>query len=282
MIEKNIFIEKQDGKKIFVNIFEKDKKAPNVIYIQTPIASVVELKECYYHLSKYGLNVFALDLSGIGKSEGAVKDFDIKTIGEDIDACVEYIKREYNDVIHLFGGTGTGGILAQHYISGDNSLKSFAQFGLAIHKDISPMINPIVGKAIYLVTPVIKKVIPNLNIKMKPNKFSGKNADKENQWYKEVTKKGIMDINISVLHTLLKIFISDTSNLKEKPSCPVLVFAPKHDRYFPMSYMEKYYNWLKEPKKIHVIDDAHLSFIWHSEEICEAASKWFLQHSGND
>ncbi len=37
--------------------------------------------------------------------------------------------------------------------------------------------------------------------------------------------------------------------IKNKPQCPVLVFAPKYDRYTDFSYYEKYYNWLNNPKK---------------------------------
>lgn len=281
MIEKNLFIEKQNGEKLFVNVLENDINAPNVIYIQTPIGSVVELKECYYHLSKYGLNVFAVDLSGIGQSEGEIKDFTINTLHEDIDFCIKYIKENYNNIFHLFGGTGTGGILAQHYISGDNSIKSFVQYGLAIHKDVSALANPLMTKIIYLIVPLIKKLSPNMTLKFKPSKYNGKNAEEENKWYEELirNKPGVMDMNIGLLSTLLDIFLSETSNIKKKPSCPVLVFAPKHDRYFSMSYIEKYYSWLDEPKAIHEMDDSHLSFLWHSEEICKKASEWFYKFS---
>lgn len=281
MIEKDYYLKKKNGDKLYINILENDIKAPNVIYIQTPTGSVAELKECYLSLSKYGLNVFALDLSGVGKSDGDMRDFSVKSLQEDIEACIEFISENYNDVIHLFGGTGTGGILGQYYASGNTAIKSFVQYGLAIHKDVSIFPNPHLIKVSYGMLPWFKKVFPNLNLRFSPTKYNGKNADKENEWYEKQMKEKpeSISMHISLMNTLCDIFLNNKSNIINKPSCPVLVFAPKHDRYYSFSYIERYYKWLDEPKEIYIIEDSHLSFIWHAEEICKAASEWFKKYS---
>jgi len=282
MMEKDIFIKKENGNKLFTNILENDINDPNVIYIPTPLMSVVELKESYYPLSNYGLNVFALDFSGIGKSEGEVKDITIESIHDDIDTCIKYIKENYNSSIHMFGASGTGGAIVQHYSTGNDSIKSLIQYGVANYKDASPLIGESAGRTfmIKMLNPILslnKKLRPNLNIYAKPPEYNGINAEKESEWFEEHKKE--MHVNINLFKAMLDIFLSKSSNIKDKPKCPVLVFAPKHDRYFSFTYIKKYYNWLDEPKEIYEIDDSHLSFIWRAEEICKKASDWFYKYS---
>jgi len=277
MHEKNIYIENKLGEKLYVNVLEFHNDAPNIVYIQTPIGSVIDLKNCYTPLVKHGFNVFAIDLSGIGQSEGKVSAFSIETLKNDLDACVAYIKENYNDVVHMFGGTGTGGVLGQHYITGENEIKSFVQYGLANYKDVSALGNSTMIKLLYPILPLFQKLAPNMKIKFKPNDFNGKHADKENEWYEQLMRANpkVMDMSISILKTLLDILLSKTSNIKNRPNCPVLVFAPMHDRYFTMNYIQKYYNWLDKPKKMYEIDDSHLSFVWHAEDVCREACRWF-------
>ncbi len=177
--------------------------------------------------------------------------FSTDTLKNDLDACVAYIKENYNHVVHMFGGTGTGGVLGQYYITGETEIKSFAQYGLANYEDVSALGNPIMIKLIYPILPLFQKLAPNMKIKFKPNNFNGKHADKENEWYTELIRSNpkVLDMSIAILKTLLDILLSKRSNIKDRPNCPVLVFAPKHDRYFSMAYIQKYYNWIDKPKK---------------------------------
>lgn len=285
MKDKNYYLTKKDGKKLFINILENDKNSPNIIFIQTPICSVTEMKDTYYSLSKYGFNVFALDLYGSGKSDGSMAELSIETVHEDLSACIDYVIKNYNDVIHFYAGNGIGGMLAQHYLSQETPVRSFVQYGVAIHGDVSIFKQPVVIKACYPFMLIIAKIFPNFKIKYEKvanlEGYKGKNAEKEYNWYKEKMKKypGAFDMQMSFLSTLLKMFLSKKSFLKYKPMCPVLVVAPKYDRFVDFSYYQKYYNWLDNPKQIFEIDDSHISFEWHAEEICKVASEWFKQFS---
>ena len=205
----------------------------------------------------------------------------MELLHEDIDACIKYVTINYNENIHFFGGTGTGGILGQHYVSGTKNIRSFVQYGVANYKDTSIYMPLILAKIMYPLLKVLRKVKPNMKIKFSPTKFNGKNAEKENNWYKELMKNnpGVMDMNISLLCTLFDILLHKSSNINNKPSCPTLVLASKHDRYFSNMYTEKYYDWLEEPKEIFKIDDSHLSFLWHADKICDKAAEWFNKYS---
>ena len=70
MIDKNHYIIKDNGNKLYVHILHNRLEAPNIIYIQTPIGSVTELKECYLPLSKYGLMYLLLIYLALERAKG--------------------------------------------------------------------------------------------------------------------------------------------------------------------------------------------------------------------
>lgn len=285
MFDRDYYLTKKNGKKLYVNILENDPSSPNVIFIQTPVCSVIELKETYRSLSKFGLNVFALDLFGSGQSEGTLKDLSIKTVHEDLAICIDYITNNYNDVIHVYAGSGMGGMLAQHYLSQKTPIKSFVQYGVAIYRDISIFKYPTLIKSCYPLIILLANLFPTLKIKFEKiadfKDYQGKNAAQEKSWYQAKMDEfpGAFDLQMSFLKTYLQMFLGNKSLLQNKPQCPVLVVAPKYDRFTPFSYFQRYFNWLEKPKELFLVEDSHLSFIWRAEEICKVASKWFLKHS---
>ncbi len=285
MIDKNIYLSKSNGNKLYVNVLETKKDAPNVIYIMTPIGTVKDFKDYYTPLAGNGCNVFALDLSGKGKSEGELQDFSMDSIVEDVDTLVDYILEEYSEDIHVFGATGTGGILAQAYLTSNstqaNIVKSFTQTGIAIHGDMSIMGSSTVYKMLHKIVPLITKVSPKLTIKFKVPKYKGVNAEKEAAWYEQFQKEhpGALDMDIAFVKTLLHIFYSPKSPIIKKVNCPTLVIIPQHDRFFYPSYVKKYYDSLSSPKKFHSMNDSHLCFVWNSDEICREVGEWVEENS---
>lgn len=279
---KELQIKNKDGNKLYVDHYFNSENAPNIIYLQTPVTSVIEYKMCYEPLTRYGFNIFALDLSGIGKSEGNINDFSMTTMECDVDACMDYIKCNFSNVIHIYGGTGTGGAIAQYYVSHKNYVASFAQFGVAIFNDLSHMgINTNMLKVLYPILKGIRKVKPNATFKLSLPKYTGKNAEKENQLYADLMKShpGIFNMKISLLTSYLGIFLEKNSCIKNLPKCPTLVFEALHDRYYPIKYYRDYYDSLICEKKIHSIDDVHNSYVFHADEVCSVIADWFLQHT---
>ena len=284
MLDKSIHIEKKNENKLYVNILEKSSEAPNVIYIMTPMGDVSKFKEFYSPLVDYDCNVFAISLSGIGKSEGLMKDFSIDSITDDIDTLVDYIKENYSEDLHIFGATGMGGILAQAYLAKSNlsfSVKSFTQTGVAIYGDMSIMSNSRVYKMLNKVIPFISKIFPELTIKFKVPKFKGINALKETEWYLKFQKENpkALDMHIAFVKTILGIFFNSDSPIRNKISCPTLVIIPKYGRYYYPSYVKRYYELLDNPKRNYTMEDSHLVFVWNSQEICREVSKWVHTYS---
>lgn len=266
---------------VFVNCMVSDSKAPNVIFIMTPIGSVDhELALGNYRpLVEKGLNVFAVDLPGTGKSSKGT--FTYENIKAAIKNVGNYIMENYPAPIHLYGGTGTGGVIGQALASDQDLsfLKSFSQFGVANYKDVSVLGNNILLKLAYPWIKLGARLYPKYKVKFKIPKYSGYNAEKENRWYHDTmtAHSGIFDLHLEVIHTLLWLMLSQESPLKDKPKPPTLVMASHHDRYFNEVYINKYYKGLSPVKKIHWFNDSHCVFVWNPEALADQVFEWIRQ-----
>lgn len=278
-----IYITKKTGVRLFCRHYFHSKDAPNLIYIQTPLDSVDSfMAECYLPLAGYGLNVFALDLTGIGKSEGSAHTFSLEQYVEDLDACINFITKEYSDDIHLFGATGTGGIIGQYYAGATEKLTSFIQYGVGIYKDLSLLPYPSwLLKGMYLLLKGAAKWFPASKITFPIPEYTGYNAVNDNSFYEIALAEnpGALAQPVSILKSVFDMLLAKNSVLSSGPNCPTLVFEVCHDRYFPRSYYQNYFKALHGVKKLYTIDDTHCSFYFRAEEVCYEAAQWVHKYS---
>lgn len=270
---------------IYLRCLVHNTNVPNVIFLMTPIGSVdteIAIKN-YRPLFDEGFNIFAIDLPGIGNSSDGKFSYDeIKMAIKD---AVDFILKNYCDSIHLYGGTGTGGIIAQA-IASDKDLpyfKSFSQFGVANHGDLSVIGNSKLLKLMYPIIKTVARIFPKYRIKFRVPKYNGFNAEKENLWYQNRMKQHpkIFDLPLEVVHTLLWFLISKDSPIKTVPKIPTLVIAAKYDRYFTYEYVKRYYEKLESNKKLHWIDDSHCVFAWNAKQLSNEVNTWIHSKKGN-
>lgn len=270
---------KKGLKKIFCNQYITDKRAMNIIVTHTPIVCTYDLLKVYEPLTQHKVNVFAIDFSGTGKSEGDKNKFSRKSIIEDLDTVIEYIKENLSDDIYLYGSTGIGGVFAQYYVSERNNVKAFAQFACMRYKHTQELGYPL--WLIRCVCPLLK-VLPNIMLRFTPPKYNGVNAELDNAFY-EVELKNKSSYNGKCSSKIMLAFLESAilrdSSLRKEIKIPTLVFKTRHDRYFPRNYFDKYYEGLLCEKKLVEIDDVHNSYYLHSEQFCEEVYNWFsMQH----
>lgn len=278
--ENKVFLGKE-GKRSYVRAFEISKNAPSIIFIMTPIGSVGDsIVDNYIKgLTGKSCNVFALDFLGIGKSEGNARDISLNNMEESILELICYIKINYNDNIHFYGGTGLGGVIGQVLVSSKKIKKyisSFIQYGVSIYGDTTIMGNTKLLKALYPILKLLNRIIPSGRLKFKIPPYKGVNAEEEEKWYRGIMAKNpnAFDFNISLFKVILDIFFSKKSALLSNVNCPVLVLAPKYDRYYYKDYFDRYFNNLIQPKEIFWIDGSHISFDWKAEELNAKILDW--------
>ncbi len=262
---------------IFCNVYITNKNAMNIIVTHTPIVSTLEMQQAYEPLIELGVNVFAFDFSGTGKSGGKEKDFSRDSIVKDMDAVVDYIETNYSSNIHVFGNTGIGGMFAQYYVSSSNRIKSFAQFACVDYKNTAGIGYP------YAVVKALCSglgLLPNLHFTMKPPKYRGYNEDKDNNFYKVLEQRypDIWKTSSKILQAMLECFVASDSTIKNGVNVPTLVFKTMHDRYFKPEYFDAYYNSLTCKKKLVQIDDTHNSYYFDSITFCTTVYQWFKEN----
>ena len=65
---------------LFCNTYITSKTAMNIVVTHTPIITTLEMQQSYEPLAKYGVNIFAFDFLGTGKSSGNPKDFHVNRL----------------------------------------------------------------------------------------------------------------------------------------------------------------------------------------------------------
>lgn len=261
--------------KIFCNQRIHSKSSINIIVTHTPIVSTVDIQNIYEPLTKYPVNIFAIDFSGTGYSENT-KYLSRSSIVSDLDAIVAHIQAEYSEVVFLFGNAGIGGILAQYYVQARNNVKGFAQFACMSYGDTQGMGYPTF--LVKLCCPILR-VLPNFKIVMKPPKYTGYHAKLDEDVYLKMTKgrKDFWKTDSKFLLTLLEMAVDRNSALQKKSTTPTLVFKTNYDRYFSQAHFDTYYDNLTCPKRMIEINDVHNSYAIHCEYFCKEAYDWFVK-----
>lgn len=198
---------------------------------------------------------------------------------------ISFIQKNYLGELHLYGGTGTGGVLAQA-IASDKDLsffKTFSQLGSANYRDLSPLGNSLMFKLLYPIIRASAVLFPNYRLKFRIPKYNGINAEKENAWYQNIMNKypGIFDLSMDVVSTIMWLFISRKSPLREVQKIPTLVMAAEHDRYYSHEYVKKYFEKLPVQKKLHWLNDSHCVFEWGSELLAKEVIIWIIEENKN-
>lgn len=262
---------------IFCNSYITEKSTMNIIVTHTPICTTLAIQPAYEPLTKYGVNIFAIDFSGSGQSGGKEKDFSIKSVISDLNYVVDYIEENYSSNIHLYGNTGIGGMFAQCYVCSTNRIKSFAQFACVDYKNTSGVGYPYIGVKIMS---WVLGYLPNFHITVKPPKYNGFHCEQDNGFYEMFIKDNpdAFRSSTKVMNAMLQSFVSTDSPIRNGVRIPTLVFKTLHDRYFSKEYFDSYYKTLLCKKKLVEIDDVHNSYYLRCEEFCKEVYEWFFQN----
>ena len=267
------------GASLFCNAYITDKTAMNVIVTHTPIVSTVDVQPAYEPLAARGVNIFAFDFSGTGKSGGRAGDFSRASVVGDLEAVAAYVEDNFSANIHLYGNTGIGGMLAQYYAVNSTKIKSFAQFACVNYKDTAgglgypyPIVKMLCG---------LLGLMPQMRIPLKPPKYKGPRHKEDDAFYETLTKRypDVFKANTKMLKTLMEIFTAKDSAAKNSVSVPTLVFKVMHDRYFTPKYFDDYFQSLTCMKKLAVVENGvHNSYYLDAELFCEHVYEWFIQN----
>jgi len=263
---------------LFCNANIASKTAMNIICVHTPIITTLALQQAYEPLVKYGVNIFAIDFAGTGKSVSEQR-LSRESFVKDLDCVVEYIESNYSTNIHLYAPTGIGGMFAQYYATTSTKLKSLAQFNCINYNKTAGMGYPLpLAKIMHL----FLKVFPNMTIPYKPPKYNGPRHEEDNGFYKDMKEKypGFKGVSTKFLEIVLAFFVAKDSVAKNSVSIPTLVYKIPHDRFMTPQFFDDYFQFLTCKKKlVEIKDGIHNSYFFDKDLFCKHAYEWFEEHS---
>ena len=272
-------IEIPNGKaSLFCNAYITSKTAMNIICVHTPIITTLALQAAYEPFVKYGVNIFAIDFAGTGKSPGK-NILSRESFVKDLDSVVAYIERDYSSNIHLYGPTGIGGMFAQYYATTSTKLKSLAQFNCINYEKTAGMGYPLPLARIMYHT---LKLLPNMTIPYKPPKYQGPRHEEDNGFYRDMMAKypSFKGVSTKFLKVVLAFFLAKDSVAKNSLAIPTLVYKIPHDRFMTPQFFDDYFQSLTCKKKlVEIKNGIHNSYYLDSELFCKHAYDWFLEHS---
>jgi alpha-beta hydrolase superfamily lysophospholipase len=248
---------------IHLYIYESGKKRPSVIFIHGISlyggAYINYIESNFLEMiAKENLNVVALDLEGHGKSGGKRGYFTFEGIIKDISEVVNYVVKNYNNQIALFGSS-LGGILAFYSAIIIPQPKIVICHNLIDLKDIFSLLS-FITKFSFLSN--FKKLLPPLFkllswISLPINFLINENLLFENL---EIIKKWKSDplctrkYRISSLISLF--FTPENKPSLEEIEKPVRIITGEKDPVVPVEYVKKIYERLKCEKDLVIIPDA--------------------------
>jgi len=278
---RNMYLENNSPNKIYIDYHYQSLNEMNIIFCCTPICSVIEFRKCYEPFIHFGFNVFAIDFSGVGQSDGEMEHFSVNSVMDNFECLVKYIRSLNDHPIFMFGDTGIGGIFAQYFISITNEISAFAQFGNAVYRNMSPLKCPNwLVNIIYPILGVTSRLFPALNVPFSIPKYSGYNEDKDNNFYVEQKKRNpkIFHVNINLIQALMYMLWDKKSSIRSNIVIPTLVFKTLYDRYFSSEYFDEYYENLKCIKKMIVIEDVHNSYFFYPDLFAREVADWYVDN----
>ena len=98
------------GLNLSLKYFEKDRNAPNILFISGTGGYSLFGADMMYEMYGRGYNVFGIDFQGHGDSEGIKGDFTMNELIENCRNTAKYISANYNDRIGAIGPS-MGGII---------------------------------------------------------------------------------------------------------------------------------------------------------------------------
>lgn len=274
---KSLYLNTQLGSRLFIDYYNAGADKPNLIFCWTnlEVGTVTEFRKCYEPFIAYGYNIFAMDFTGRGK-----EPFSEKSLTDDFQCLLGHIRSLNSNPIFVFGDTGIGGIWGQYVVSSSKGISGFAQFGCAVHRNVSPLgYSKGVIAFIYPILTGLAKLFPKVMLTLSIPKYSGYHAKEDNNFYRDMIEKhpNAFKTSFSYVKTLMYVLWDKKSPIRNELTIPTLVFKTMHDRYFPTQYFDMYYEHLRGPKKLVKIDDVHNSYFFYPVLFAKEVAEWFGQ-----
>ncbi len=276
-----------DGLKINLEIIEKDRNAPTIVFI--PGVAVYAL--CYAELlsklaEQSGFNVIGFDPRGHGFSEGERGDYTLQDLVKDSQAVITYAIENYNGNVSLMG-TRQGGIAALYAAAADDRISSIICHNLADFSDRKSrrQVNFFPGykKVLKPFVMGLGRLFPKMSIDIKRNLNVPKEDLKNIGSTLEFMAKDPLVLKRMKAKTIRSFLTTKPAKAVEQIDTPIFVLQSENDRVFPLEYTKKVYEKLQCKKKMQVFNGLSTSMMTENvKELLPALLSWLTEIHNNE
>lgn len=262
------------GLKLHGNLFFVDAKAPTILLLHTMGFYSFEYEKVAIQLMKKGYNCLALDFHAHGKSEGTPGRWTLQNLIEDATCAIEYIEKNYNGPIGVFG-TSFGGVVAVYAAVGrkGKAIKSLAISNCSTYP--AGLGSAVAREAFVAIFSFLSKWIP---FRVSLNHFVPYTAVLSDRQVIEKLSKDplISEARKLFASTYREMFSWNATEPAGKVEAPTLVIAGK-----PGDLLQSYnqsmllYNALKGEKELRKIDHGHLPHLENPDLVAQILGDWF-------
>ena len=268
---------KSRGLNLSLKYFEKDRNAPNILWITGTGCHSLYIVELEYHMHLRSYNVFGIDFQGHGDSEGKRGDFTVDELVENCNDAAKYISSNFNERIGAIGGS-LGGIITFYLGLAHGPVKSIiCQYPAILTEKKFQGETAKKAKKIIPLGKLLAKLFPKL--KIPTALYVDWKGLPETEREKKNSEKYMRDPDIVKWYTVraaMSQISTPPPNPIEELKIPTMFLVPSRDKALPISYVRDLYDRLPPiKKKFAEIDGAHYWIVSHPREGAKVICDWF-------
>lgn len=268
---------KSRGLNLSLKYFEKDRNAPNILFISGTGGYSLFGADMMYEMHSRDYNVFGVDFQGHGDSEGKRGDFTIDGLVENCSDAARYISTNFNDRIGAIGPS-LGGFITLYLGLAHGPVKSiFCQNpGILTERKFQDEVTQ-KAKRILPLAKLLAKLFPK--VKIPTTLYVDWKGFPETEGERETLEKYMNDPDVVKWYTLraaMSQILTPPPNPIEELKIPTMFLVPTRDKLMSVSYVRDLYDRLPPIKKEFVkVDGGHFWMISHSKEVAKVICDWF-------
>ena len=256
--------------------FEKDKDAPNILWVVGTGCYSMYLAELGYHMHLRGFNTFGIDFQGHGDSEGKRGDFNLSELTRNCFDAAAFIVENYNRRIGAIG-VSMGGFITFYLGLSYSHVKSIACLNPGIVNEKAFRNEVTRSRKIPPMANVIARLFPRMMI---PTErcvdFMGLAKTEKEKKHVEIYLNDPNVVKRYTIRAVMSLVSTPTPSPIAELSIPTMFLAPRKDALMSVRYVRNLYDRLLPiRKKLVEIDGSHFWMSSYPREAAKVICDWF-------
>lgn len=257
---------------IHCEVFERDKKAPLLVFVPGISTYAALYSALLYHLQRRGFNVIGVDLRGHGHSGGERGVYTPEQVSADLRAVIDHFESRFTGPVSLYGYS-IGAPLALATAESDERIAALLCHTLFV-SEYAPDLLHLWG---WHWLQHLSFFLPHLHLPLQ-RLFHLQDLIPQQRFHKLIAEDPLL-VNSYPVSTLASVFNRRSRIMSESCSFHAAVVSGEHDELVPFSYLERLVSKSVHPLELIAIPGGnHMIPFWEPERLADIAADWLLAH----